>query len=153
MFNFQKEAQSLHMYTDHVFRTADFLEYNTSKQQSVERVVKNCLLNILAQAALLDMQQSLKELYQAFGSTEEKTAVSQERQIIEGGWLSFGSGRIGSRNVSNTFLVQTGALASVSPKCLGCGQSGHLRRTCPQRTTPEGNGQSSGCRRAPRRLS
>jgi hypothetical protein len=54
VYNFQSEGQPLRVYIDQVYRAANFLEYNASKQHLVDRIVLNFYPSILAHATFLD---------------------------------------------------------------------------------------------------
>jgi hypothetical protein len=59
---------------DQVFRAAGFLQYDASEQQPVDRIVINIHPSILAHAAFLDKQRSLKEFYRVVGLIEFSVA-------------------------------------------------------------------------------
>jgi hypothetical protein len=63
VFNFQNEGQSLQEYIQQVFRAANFLGYDASEQQLVDRIVMNFHPSILAHAAFLDRPRSCEELH------------------------------------------------------------------------------------------
>lgn len=117
LFNSQKEGQSLRKDIDQVFRAAYFLEYNTSEQQLVERIVMNFLPNISTQAAFLDKPSSLKQLYQVSGLIEEKIAVSKQSQLWKGhGCLLVEVGLDPVMRQVHT-RYREGASVSAPPKC------------------------------------
>jgi hypothetical protein len=62
VFNFQDEGQPLRVYIDLVFQAVDFLQYEASEQQLVERVIMNFHRHILGQAAFLEKLRCRKEL-------------------------------------------------------------------------------------------
>jgi hypothetical protein len=133
VFNFQNEGQPLRMYIEQVFRDAEFLRYDASEQQLVERIVMNFHPSMLAHAAFLDKLRSLKELYIVVSLIEEKFSVAEEWRRMEGvSQLSCGGG-VASRNASRSTPLRAGPLGTVSLRCWGCGQSGHFRRDCPQK--------------------
>jgi hypothetical protein len=53
----------MRVYIELVFQAADFLQYETTEQQLVKRVVMNFRPDILSHAALLDKERSRKELH------------------------------------------------------------------------------------------
>jgi len=99
--------------------------------------------SILARAAFLDKPRSLKELYRMVGLIEEKFSVAKERERVEKPFNLSSSSRVGPRNASRVAPVQSRALASASARCWICGQSGHFRRKCPQKSALSENGQMS----------
>jgi hypothetical protein len=78
VFNFQGAGQSMRDYLEQVFQAADFLQYEASEQQLVDRVVMNFHPDILSQAAFLDRPRSHKQLHQVIGLIEEKFSVLKE---------------------------------------------------------------------------
>ena len=50
-------------YVEQVFRAAYFLEYQSSEEQVVDRILMNLHPDIAAKAAFMDRPRSLKELY------------------------------------------------------------------------------------------
>ena len=130
-------------YIDQVFWAAGFLEYNASEKQLADRIVMNFHPSILARAAFLDKPRSLKELYRMVGLIEEKFSVAKERERVEKPFNLSSSSRVGPRNASRVAPVQSRALASASARCWICGQSGHFRRKCPQKSALSENGQMS----------
>jgi hypothetical protein len=54
VFNFQNEGQSLRKHIEQVFWAANFLRYDASEQQLVDRIVMNFHPSILPHAAFLD---------------------------------------------------------------------------------------------------
>jgi hypothetical protein len=59
------------------------MQYGGSEQELVKRVVMNFHPNILAHAAFIDRPSTLREMYQAIGSVEEKLSMVQERQRLQ----------------------------------------------------------------------
>jgi len=78
VFNFQGEGQPLRTYIEQIFQVADFLQYEATEQQLVDRVVMNFHPWVLSQAALLGRPQSLKALYCIVAVIEEKCLVARE---------------------------------------------------------------------------
>jgi hypothetical protein len=150
VFNFHGEGQSLRQYIDRIFRVAKFLDYRAGEEQLVERVIMNFHSSVLANTALMDRPRSFKDLYRMAGLVEERMAVGRERERVDAP----------VRGPSNARSTQRGgarsaATRSVSTRnnitCWGCGQPGHLARTCPQRQDPSGNGQAPGGQEGPGR--
>jgi hypothetical protein len=134
VFHFQGQGQPLRAYIESVFSAAKFLRYGVSEQEMVDRVVMNFRPNILTHAAFIDRPRTLKELYQVVGIVEEKLAVAQERQRLQ----SLGAGAHNPRGAP-----RSGPARTVPPlKCWICGDTGHVRRDCPRRAQPPGNGQA-----------
>jgi hypothetical protein len=141
VFNFQEEGQQLRAYIDQVFRAAGFLEYDVSEQQLMDRIVMNFHPSILVQAAFLDKPRSLKELYRVVGLIEEEFAVAKEWKRVEEPFnLSSSSGSVGPWNASRAAPVRSVVSASASARYWTCGQSGHFRRNCTQKSALSENG-------------
>jgi hypothetical protein len=62
-----------------VFATADFLVYQTTEQELVDRVVMNLHSSILVHSAFLERPHSREELGRAIGLIEEKMLVAKAR--------------------------------------------------------------------------
>ena len=84
MFNFQEKGRPMREFIKEVTDAAEFLQYNASEADIVERVLMNLQPDILAQAALLPRPVSLQELRYTVGLIEERMAVFAERQRSEG---------------------------------------------------------------------
>ena len=83
VFNFQKKCQPIREFINEVIDAAEFLQYNSSEADVVERVLMNLDPDILAQAALLPRPNSFQELRHTVGLLEERMAVLRERQRPE----------------------------------------------------------------------
>jgi len=79
VFNFHGEGQSMRVYFDQVFQAAEFLQYEATEPQLLDRVVMNMHPQVLSQAAFLEKPRSRKDLYRLAGLIEEKFSVLQER--------------------------------------------------------------------------
>ena len=62
---------------------SEFLQYNASEADIVERILMNLDPDILAQAALLPRPNSFQELRNTVGLIEERMAVLKERERPE----------------------------------------------------------------------
>jgi hypothetical protein len=148
VFNFHQEAQSLRKYIDDVFKAAEYLQYDASEEQLVDRVLMNLHPAVLAQSSFLDRPRSCKELLQVVGLIEERAAVAQERSKMEE------SKRFSEKARSEEFkmpLSKTRVVGRAVMKCWNCNQVGHLRRACPHMKESSGNGRSPGGQPAPGR--
>jgi hypothetical protein len=149
VFNFQGAGQSMRDYLEQVFQAADFLQYEASERQLVDRVVMNFHPYILSQAAFLDRPRSHKQLCQVIGLIEEKFSVLKERQRSDHDARGESSGAVGPRGESRAAQPRTEGAVAASMKCWTCGQNGHWRRNCPQNARRSGNGRRPGGRSAP----
>jgi hypothetical protein len=61
----------LRRYIEHIFKAADFLRYDATEQQLVDRVVMNFHPKILSQAVLLGRPRTRKELDSVLATTEQ----------------------------------------------------------------------------------
>ena len=82
-FNFHESGQAVRTYIDRVFQAAEFLQYEASEQQLVDRILKNLHPNILKQAAFLDKPSTRRELIGVIGLIEERMSIAAERQKTE----------------------------------------------------------------------
>ena len=150
VFNFHGRGQSLRMYIEQVFRAAEFLQYQSTEQQLVERVIMNFHPDILNQAAFLEKPRSRKELNRAVWLIEERFAVLRERDRL--GQKTRGEGV--SSEVDRGFALNPQGRPRVAGRnpaeCWNCCQPGHVRNRCPRRNSLSGNGQRPGSRAAPR---
>ena len=113
---------------------AEFLQYNASEADVVERVLMNLHPDILAQAALLPRPVSFQELRHIVGLIEERMAVLAERERPEvratGAQVfdrfSRGSDRQRRSAVSSHQANRGG------PKCWKCNRWGHFQKDCRQ---------------------
>jgi hypothetical protein len=72
-------GEPLRGYIERISQAATFLQYQTSEQQLVDRILMNLDSYILVQAALLDLPRSIKYLNRVVSLIEEKISVSRER--------------------------------------------------------------------------
>jgi len=75
VFRFHAAGQSMRVYIEQVFQAANFLQYEATKQQLVDRILMNFHPDVLAKAAFLDKPRCLKDLYRVVGLIEEKVYV------------------------------------------------------------------------------
>jgi len=135
------------VYIDQVFQTAEFLQYEATEPQLVDRVVRNLHPQVLSQAAFLEKPRSRTELYRLVGLIEETFSVLKERarlgpEVTRGG--RNGSGGGGRPRDDNPRTPVRGSV-----RCWECGQQGLVRRSCPGRNAPSGNAQRPGARWVP----
>ena len=144
VFRFHAAGQSMRGYIEQVFQAANFLKYEATEQQLVERVLMNFHPDVLAKAAFLDRPRSLNELYRAVGLIEEKISVSNERQRAEPEARRQSGGAGWPRDVPRTSRRRQDRAGAATTKCWSCGEPGHYQRSCPQRTSRPGNRQGPG---------
>jgi hypothetical protein len=75
VFNFQERGRPIREFIKEVTDAAEFLQYNASESDVVERVLMNLHPKILAQTALLPRPVSFKEIRNTVGLIEERMAV------------------------------------------------------------------------------
>jgi len=139
----------MRVYFDQVFQDAEFLQYEATEPQLVDRVVMNLHPQVLSQAAFLGKHRFRKELYRLVGLIEEKFFVLKERGRLgpEGTrGAPTGSGCVGRPrdDWGNPRVPVRGSI-----RCWECGQQGHIRRNCTGRNVPSGNAQRPGGRWVP----
>jgi len=144
VFNFQGERQSLRAYIDQVFGAARFLQYEATETELVDRVVMNFHSSILTHAAFINKPVSLTELHRVVGVIEEKSAVAKERERVELDARRTAMSRTVVRGLPHSTAVRNVTRPSIEFKCWGCGNPGHLKRHCPRRVAPSGNGHAPG---------
>jgi hypothetical protein len=140
VFKFRGEGQSMRAYFDQVFQAANILQYTyEATEQLVERVVMNLHPQVLSQAALFDKPRSRKDLYRLVGLIEERILVPKERdwlgpEVTRGGGNGSGCGGRPRNDRDDTRAPARGPI-----RCWGCGQQGHVRRSCPEQNVRSGN--------------
>jgi hypothetical protein len=144
VFNFQVEGQSMRIYIDRVFQAAEFLQYEATEQQLVDRVVMNLHPQVLSQAAFLEKPRSRKELYRLIGLIEETFSVLKESgrlgpEVTRGEGNGSSGGCCPRGNRGNPRAPVRGSV-----RCWECEQQGHVRRSYPERNAPSGNVQRPG---------
>ena len=128
VFNFHERGQSVRGYIDRVFQAAEFLQYEASEAQLVERIVMNLHPDILRQAAFLDKPTTRKELRRVISLVEERIAVAAERRRVDN---VTAKGNV-SNGPSGNFrrgVFSPGGRRVI--KCWHCGRTGHVRSRCP----------------------
>jgi hypothetical protein len=141
----QGQGDSLREYVNRVFAVAEFLEYQSTEQELVDRVVMNLHPSFLAHTALLGRPRSRTELINVIGLIEERVSVGKSRETN----LSTGS------SVERKFRSFKGSSPKSFPgvKCWNCGRTGHLKRDCRREPNPSGNGAAPGGLETPGRES
>ena len=120
-------------YIQQAFQADNFLQYEASEQQLVDRLLMNFYPDILAKAAFLDRPQSLKNLYRVVGLIEEKVSVAKERWQLEQDACGECWGGAEPWKVPRTAWQRQQRPGTVSARCWSCGQVGHYQRGCPQK--------------------
>jgi hypothetical protein len=69
----------MRVYIDKLFQAAEFLQYEATEPQLVDRVVMKLHPHVLSQAAFLEKTRLRKDLYRLVGLFEEKFSVLKER--------------------------------------------------------------------------
>ena len=134
VFNFQEKGHPMQEFIKEVTDAAEFLQYNASEADIVERILMNLHTDILGQAALLPRPVSFQELRYTVGLIEERMAVLVERQRSEGK----ATGAQGPDRFSRGSEKQRGSAVSGQqvnrggPKCWKCNRWGHFQRDCKQ---------------------
>jgi hypothetical protein len=135
VFNFHKKGQSLRTYVDQVFQVPEFLRYDATELQLVDRVVMNLHLEVLGQAAFLEKPRSLQDLCRAVGLIQERFSVREERDRPRP-HLAKDEGNENFRSVSPREKGRGPRVPARGPvKCWGCGQLGHISSRCSKEGT------------------
>jgi hypothetical protein len=141
VFNFQGEDKSMRFYIDRVFQAAEFLQYEAT--ELVDRVVMNLHPRVLSQAAFLEKHRSRKDLYRLVGLIEKFSVLKQRDRLgpeaNRDGGNSSGCGGRPRNDRENPRAPARGPI-----RCWGCGQQGHVRRSCPEKNLRSGNVQRPG---------
>jgi hypothetical protein len=153
VFNFHGEGQSMRVYMEQVFQAEEFLQYEATEPQLVDRVVMNLHPQVLSQSAFLEKPRSRKDLYRFVGLIEKKFSVLKERARL--GPKLTRRGRHGTGGGGSLRDDRSNPRAPVREpvRCWGCGQHGHVRRSCPERNAPSENAQRAGTSGVPRQRS
>jgi len=129
VFNFHREGEPLRAYFDQVFQTAEFLQYEATEEQLVQRVIKNLHPSILNLVSLVNKPKSREELAVMVSLVEEQSAVLSEREKS----LQANSISNSARGRPHDLVVKNGSGSRRPVKCWGCGRNGHVRGNCPGR--------------------
>ena len=128
VFNFHERGQSVREYIDKVFQAAEFLLYEASEPQLVERIIMNLHPDILRQAVFLDKPTTQKELRRVINLVEERIAIADERRIVSNVSADVKVSNSSSGNLQRrTFDPNRRRVI----KCSHCGRVGHVRSRCP----------------------
>jgi hypothetical protein len=136
VFNFQKPDQATREYVTSIFAVTDFLKYQVSEQELLDRVIMNLHPSILAHSAFLERPHSGDQLHKAIDLTEEKMSVAKARNHSSPAPTSE------KHDVAPPRAAPCRPVQSV--KCWKCGRLGHVQRNCHQRPAGSGNGAAPG---------
>jgi hypothetical protein len=132
----QGERAPLREHIDGVFSSAEFLGYQASEQELVDRVVTNLHPSILSHAALLNRPRSRVELLELVGIIEERISVRTGRPL--------GHPTKAPDDGKFNPPLRNSSRGTSSTKCWNCGRLGHVKRDCRSRPSPSGNGAAPG---------
>jgi hypothetical protein len=113
-----------------VIDAAEFLQYQGTEEEIVERILMNLHPEILAQATLLPRPNSYRELRNIVGLIEERMAVSRERQRSGAGYSTQKFENSSQGRDRQRASTGTSQQASRGPKCWNCNRWGHLQKNC-----------------------
>jgi len=125
------------IFIDQIFQAAEFLSYEATEQQLVERIVMNLHPEILKETAFLNPPNTREELSRVVNQIEERFCVVEERRRIE---RENGSNRGRGKSPDRPHRYDRDHPPR-KLKCWNCGRTGHLRDKCPLRQR-EGQGTS-----------
>jgi len=80
VFKFHREGEPLRAYFDQVFQTAEFLQYEATEEQLVQRIIMNLHPSILNLVSLVNKPKSRRELAVIVSLVEEHSSVLIERE-------------------------------------------------------------------------
>jgi hypothetical protein len=131
VFNFQGKSCPLRQFIKDVIDAVEFLQYQGTEGEIVERILMNLHPEIMAQATLLPRPNSYRELRDLVGLMEERMAVSRERKRSEvvSTALKYDRGKQGNDRPSGG-AVGTQQTNRGAPKCWQCGRQGHMQKQC-----------------------
>jgi hypothetical protein len=126
VFNFHGEVQSMRTYVE-IFQAADFLQYEATEQQLVDRLVMNFHSDILRQTAFLDKPRSVQDLHRVAGLGKH-LPYGIKRRRLEQGAPRGNVGRVARREEPRDPRGRHETPTEVSLRCWNCGQLEHFRR-------------------------
>lgn len=129
VFNLHQEGEPLRAYFDQVFQNAEFLRYEATEEQLVQRVIMNLHPSTLNLVSLVNTPKSRRELAVMASLVEEQSAVLNERQRA----LRVNPNPDRARGRPPDLVVKNGPVSRRPVKCWDCGRIGHVRGNCPGR--------------------
>jgi hypothetical protein len=130
VFNFHSEGESIRAYFDRVFQAAEFLLYEATEEQLVQRILMNLHPSIQKLACLLDRPRSRKDLTHMASLIEEQSSILVERSKV--GQTAYDNRNSSSRGPPSNPLGGSRPAVRRPVKCWRCGELGHVKSSCPR---------------------
>jgi hypothetical protein len=130
VFNFHCEEEPIRAYFDRVFQAAEFLLYEATEEQLVQRILMNLHPNIQKLACLTDRPRSRKDLTHLVSLIEEQSSILSERSKM--GQIAHDARNTSRRGPPADSLRGNRPEIRRPVKCWRCGELGHVRSNCPR---------------------